>query len=213
MPYRLLGLLLLVIGMAANAQPAGPFTAGKDYHEIEPAQPTASGERIEVIEVFGYACGGCAGFQPHVNSWKARLPDDVAFSYVPAAWSGVWEAYARAFYAAETLGLVEKTHDALFTAIHVERRQFRGEDDIAAFYAEHGADKAQFLATMKSFGVNAKIARSRQQVPRYGVESTPTMVVAGKYRVRLPAEGGFERLLQIVDFLIARERSTSASAA
>jgi protein dithiol oxidoreductase (disulfide-forming) len=211
MVTRLIVLLLLAFaGGSAFAQGPERFVAGRDYFPIEPAQPTADSARIEVVEVFGYSCGGCAGFQPHVNAWKTRLPADVAFSYLPAAWGGVWEVYARAYYAAETLGLLDKTHDALFNAIHVQRRQFRGEEDIAAWFAEQGADKAEFLATMKSFGVNAKIARSKQQVPRYGAESTPTMVVDGKYRVRLPPEGGFERQLQIVDFLIERERRARA---
>jgi protein dithiol oxidoreductase (disulfide-forming) len=208
MLYRLLGLLMLSLSTAGIAQ-TGPFVAGRDYYPIDPAQPTSS-ERIEVIEAFGYSCGGCAGFQPHVNAWKARLPADVAFSYMPVAWGGVWEIYARAYYAAESLGLLERTHDALFKAIHVERRTFRGAEDIAAFHAEHGVTKEDFLATMNSFAVNAKIARSKQQLPRYGVESTPTMVVAGKYRVRgfSSEEGGFERVLAVANFLIEQERRT-----
>lgn len=208
---RLLGLLMLCLPAFAFAQPA-PFVEGRDYFLIEPVQASPS-DKIEVIEAFGYSCGGCASFQPHVTAWKAKLPADVAFSYLPVAWGGVWEIYARAYYASESLGLLERTHDALFKAIHVERRQIRGAEDVAAFYAEHGVSKEDFLATMNSFAVNAKIARSKQQMPRYGVESTPTMLVAGKYRVRgfTGEEGGFERMLAVVNFLIEQERRARTS--
>src|SRR3546814_6257991 len=74
-----------------------------------------------VVEVFGYVCPACANFQPLVSSWKTRLPSDVRFSYVPALFGGTWDDYARAFYAAESMGLVDRTHDAMYQAIHIER--------------------------------------------------------------------------------------------
>ena len=38
------------------------------------------------------------------------------FVYVPAMFGGTWDDYARAFYAAQTLGVQEKTHEALYAA-------------------------------------------------------------------------------------------------
>jgi thiol:disulfide interchange protein DsbA len=50
-------------------------------------------------------------------------------------------------------------------------------------------------------------------VSAWGIEGTPTMVVAGKYRVQSPGgEDGFEKMLKIVDFLVARERAAKKSA-
>jgi protein dithiol oxidoreductase (disulfide-forming) len=198
MTFRLFGLLMLAASSLALAQ--APFQT------IDPPQPTASGERIEVIEVFAYTCPACAIAQPRINAWKANLPADVEFTYMPAAWGGPAELYARAFYAADALGMTERTHDAMYDAIHVQRRAFRGEDDIVAFYAEHGADAEEFRALMKSFGVTTRINRSRQQMQRFGVEGTPTMVVNGKYRIAL-GEGGPERMLEVTNERIAAERS------
>jgi protein dithiol oxidoreductase (disulfide-forming) len=215
MPNRLLGIVLLglVAACSAESPPAGAperagpaFEAGHDYFVIEPAQPTRSGDRIEVIEVFGYSCIHCANLQPVVDEWKGRLPADVHFEYMPAVFGGVWEAFARAYYTAETMGLLDRTHNAMFTAIHGDRRGFRSLEDIAGFYADYGVAQEQFLATMSSFPVEAKIAHAREMVPAYGVEGTPTMVVNGKYRVP-PSHGGFERMLAIVDHLIQRERA------
>ncbi len=210
MLFRLLGFVAL-LGAAttcAAQAPAAPFRAGVDYFVIEPAQPTNSGERIEVLEAFGYSCGGCASFQPSVDAWKARLAPDVAFSYVPAAWGGVWEQFARAFYAAESLGVLEKSHSEIFRKIHVERKPVRSAEDIAGLYSDYGVSQDDFLATMNSFAVNARIARVKQQLPRYGIESTPTLIVNGKYRVSLAKDGGsWDRMLATVDHLVAQERA------
>jgi protein dithiol oxidoreductase (disulfide-forming) len=199
-------------GGSAFAQAAadGAYTEGKDYFPITPAQPTTSPGKIEVIEVFGYPCIHCAHAAPVIAKWEKTLPADVRFVLMPAVFGGVWEAYGRVYFAAETMGVVPKTHAALFEAIHTQKRAMNNFDDIAAFYAEHGVDKAQFLATLQSFPVNAKIADSQRQVTAYGVQGTPTMIVNGKYRVVAPTGNeSFEKMLQVVDFLVAKERAAT----
>lgn len=204
----LLRLFAFALLLAAPYVAAQPFEAGKDYFVIEPAQPTTSGDKIEVIEVFGYSCVHCAHAAPVVTQWRKTLPADVQFVLMPAVFGGVWEAYARAYYAAETLGVVERSHDRLFEVLHTERRPVRNMDDIAAFYGEYGVEKEAFLGALSSFPVNTRIAEAARRVQSYGVEGTPTMVVAGKYRVMSPGgEDGFEKMLRIVDFLIERERA------
>jgi thiol:disulfide interchange protein DsbA len=200
---------LLLLSPFALAQ----YEAGRDYFEITPAQPTASGDKIEVVEVFGYPCIHCAHAAPVIREWSHGLGPDVQLTFMPAVFGGAWEAFGRAYYTAETMGLVEKTHDKMFEAVHTEKRQFRNLEDIAAFYAEYGVSKEAFLAGLQSFPVNAKIAQAIEQVQAYGVEGTPTMVVNGKYRVMSPGgENGFEKMLQIVDFLIAKERAAKQPA-
>jgi len=211
---RLMALALLGFATACSAQtpsaaaPAETYREGIDYHLVEPAQPTSSGERIEVIEVFGYSCSHCATFQPLVSAWKKSLPADVAFSYMPAQFGGIWENFARAYYTAETMGILDKTHEEMFKNVHVDRA-IRSAEDIPAFYAKHGVNAQEFAATMSSFAVNAKVGRSQQQVPRYGVTGTPSMIVAGKYRVEPGQVNSHERMLKVVDFLIAKERAAA----
>ena len=50
------------------------WKAGQDYFLVEPAQPTATGDKIEVLEVFSYACPHCAHFQPYAEEIKSKLP-------------------------------------------------------------------------------------------------------------------------------------------
>lgn len=186
------------------------LVAGRDYVEIPNGQPFAPRNgKIEVVEIFGYVCPACANFQPLVRSWKAKLPSDVRFTYVPALFGGTWDDYARAFYAAESMGLVDKTHDALYQAIHIDRslKGERGRDsveDIAAFYGTYGADPKQFASTMSSFAINAKTGRAKQFAMRSQITGTPSLVIDGKYLVKGTT---YENMLENAEQLIARERA------
>lgn len=197
--------------VAATADPAaqgpGP-AAGTDYVEIRGGQPYAPLEgKVEVVEVFAYWCGACAQFDPLVSAWSKRQPADVRFSYVPAVFSDQ-DNFPRAFFAAETAGVLPRTHTALFSAIHLERslRQNAGIDDIAAFYGKQGVDAAQMKSTMQSFAINAKLNRAKQFAMRSGIDQTPTLVVNGRYRIRGRSH---EDTLRIADQLIARERAAA----
>jgi thiol:disulfide interchange protein DsbA len=192
--------------------PQGPApVAGTDYEQIAGGQPYQPLDgKIEVVEVFGYVCPACASFHPLVSDWEKKLPADVRFTYVPAPFGPEWNPYAKAFYVAESMGLVKRTHDALITAIHVQHTM-PGEGDkpdeqkIANFYATYGANPAQFFAAMNSFAVASKVKRGEQFMMRSGVSSTPTLVIDGKYRVT----GGknWQDKLRIADHLIAMERA------
>ena len=197
--------------------PQGPAPiAGTDYIEIaggQPYQPAAG--KIEVVEVFGYTCPHCAHFETLVESWKAKQPADVQFTPVAAPFGGYWMPYAKAFYTAQAMGLLDKTHEAVFNAIHVDRSlpappTVATPDQIAAFYAKYGVDAKSFASTMSSFAIDAKVKRANQFIQRSGVEATPTIVVAGKYRV---VGKGFEDMLRITDHLVAQERAKGGTTA
>lgn len=192
-----------------------PPVEGTDYELIANGQPfePAAG-KVEVAEVFNHVCPACASFQPLVSAWKSRLPADVNFVYVPALFGGPFDTYARAFYAAQALGLQDKTHDALYRAIHIDRtlKGERGRDtpqDIARFYQAYGADPAQFVETMGSFAVEGKLARARQFAQRSGVEGTPTLIVAGKYRVTGGPGATRADQIRIANQLVAMERAAA----
>lgn len=192
-----------------------PPVEGTDYVLIPNGQPfePAAG-KIEVAEVFNHVCPACAGFQPLVSAWKAKLPADVNFVYVPAQFGGPFDTYARAFYAAQALGLQDKTHDALYRAIHIDRslKGEHGQDtpqDIGRFYQAYGADPAQFAETMGSFAVEGKLAKAKQFAQRSGIEGTPTLIVAGKYRVTGGEGSSRADQVRIANQLIAQERAAA----
>lgn len=195
----------------APVMPTGPaLVPGVDYDVIQNGQPFQPlNGKIEVVEVFGYVCPACASFQGQIMPWKKTLPADVRLTYVPVAFGPEWQPYAQAFYAAEAKGLVDKTHDTVFTKIHAER-SLPGEGQkpdpakVAAFYATYGVDAKEFLGLMNSFGIQAKINRGKQFAMASGISGTPTIIVNGKYRVK---GRSFPDMIRITDALIVQERA------
>lgn len=208
----LLAFALFPLAGAAQAQLIGGPQEGRDYIVLEGAQPfSADRGKIEVAEVFAYTCIHCARLEPIFNAWKARQPAHVNVLKVPTSFGGSQETLARAHYAAEALGIIDTAGPALFDAFHLQGRQFRNEADIVGFFVEHGADREQFVATMRSFSVNARINRGRQVLPRWNIEGTPAIIVAGKYQVMAGNERGFEGMLEVVDQLVAREHAAASN--
>lgn len=197
--------------------PQGPEpVAGTDYLDIEggqPWQPVAG--KIEVVEMFNYICPACYAFDPALRNWKAKQPADVNLVYVPVQFRPDFVLYAKAFFAAESLGIEEKSHLAVYEAIHV-KHSIPAEGDppdeakVAAFYTQYGVSAEQFLNTMKSFAVTGRINKANQFMTRSKVEGTPTLIVNGKYLVK---GRSWEDMLRIADHLIAKERAAQSGAA
>jgi len=204
----LAGLFAMAPAFAADPAPAAPaakWEEGKSYFLVDPPQQTASGDKVEVLEVFSYACPHCAHFQPFADQLKASLPAGAVFTYMPAVFNATWEPYARAYYTAESLGVAADTHQALFDALHRDHLPMRTIDDLSAFYAQHGVDKAKFIAASNSFEVESKLQRAMEMVKAYNVDGTPTIIVNGKYRVTGASAGGYPQLIELVDWLVQKE--------
>jgi thiol:disulfide interchange protein DsbA len=206
---RALLALLMLLPLAAGAQSLVDFDtkprAGIDYEILPTPQPTFDQGKIEVAEVFSYACIHCSEFQPLVDNWLKTLPKGVRYEYVPALFQPVWENFARGYFAAKILGVQSKTHDAMFKAVHVDHVFKTGSvEEIAGWYAGHGVNRDKFLATMNGAAVNALVERAKQFALRTGIQFTPTIIVAGKYRVNAGSRG-FPGMLAAADFLIAQE--------
>ena len=206
----LITLLALVPAVALAAPPApAPLVEGQDYVVIEGGTPYAPlNGKVEVVEVFGYTCIHCAHFEPTLAAWKKTLRKDVRLTPVPAAFGGYWIPYARAFFAARQLGVQERTHQAVFDALHKSGAlpiQNVSADEIAAFYATQGVDRAKFSAALRGEQVDQQLEHARTWAMAADIDGTPTMIVNGKYRVI----GGrtYSDMLKIVDRLIARERT------
>jgi len=164
-----------------------------------------------LLEVFSYACPHCGHFQPHAERLKAALPKNAEFTLMPADFQPRWVLFARAFYVAKGLNLIDKTHQEMFDAIYRDNLPMNSLDDIAGFYAQHGADKDSFLSTAQSFVIDGDIAKIREREVAYGIESTPTLIINGKYRVSANAEQkiGFDEMVDIALALVKQESAVS----
>ena len=203
----------------------GKWVEGKNYFRIEPAVPTDHADHVVVTEVFSWGCPACNQFQPMADAIRKSMPAYVHWQYLPASFfpSEDWPAFQRAYYTAQALGLDNPaTHDAMFKAIWTPGGPLNTYDglgtsqphvkqnlptiaDIARFYARHGANAATFEATADSFAVRAKMKRADQLIKAYGVDSTPTIVVNGTYRLDVASAGGLAQTQELVHYLAQKE--------
>ena len=201
-----LGLVALLWSAVALSQGAA-YVAGEDYQELSNPVPTSNPEKIEVAEVFAYTCPHCFNFEAPLKSWKQDLADDVVLVKVPAMWNNAMEVYARGFYTAKALGLLDEVHMPVFTALHQEGKQFRSADDWASFLADYGADPETVKKTYSSFGVTSQVRQADAKVRGYKISGTPELVVNGKYRISSRMTGSHSEMLKVASYLIEQIRA------
>ncbi|HZP11306.1 MAG TPA: thiol:disulfide interchange protein DsbA/DsbL [Nevskiaceae bacterium] len=185
---------------------------GRDYEVVADGIPfdTPTTEQVEVAEFFNYACPACNSFEPKLEQWRRSLPSYVHVVYLPLDFRPDFVPYARAYFAAEALGVAATSHEAVYAAIH-QTHKLPGEgtpvdaDTLAKFYAQFGVDPEKFKQAMASDMVAAKIAAARVYAAHSGVHSTPTLLIEGKYLVKGQS---FEDYLQNATQLIAKARAS-----
>ncbi|MCK2150870.1 MULTISPECIES: thiol:disulfide interchange protein DsbA/DsbL [Marinobacter] len=205
---RTLGAATFLAAMFAFGVPASAETweEGTHYQELDTPVRTADNGKIEVAEVFWYGCPHCYNFKPVVEAWEEDMADDVEFVMLPAALGRSWEPHARAYYALDAMGELNKVHDALFDALAGERRQLNTPEALADFVAGHGVDGEAFLKNYQSFGVNARMQQAQAKIRGARITGVPTMLINGKYKVSASMAGSHEAVLDVVDYLVAKER-------
>lgn len=216
-----LGLAGLVAATAVSAQ-SGPWQEGKHYFRIDPPQTTAQPDKVEVTEVFSYGCPACFSVAPKVKGFKPKLPANVVMNYVPASWNQgeQWPLFQRAYYAAQALGVADKAHDDMFVAIWgggplavVVNGKIKNPaptlDDVAKFYEKYGVKAADFAGTANSFAVNTKMKKADAYIKAAQVDSTPTFIVNGKYRLNGQSAGSWENVEAIILHLVAQESAAA----
>lgn len=197
----------------SKQQPEARFKEGEHYKRLMPVQPTATGgDKIEVAEVFWYGCGHCASFDPYINRWAEDTPADVEFVRIPAVWNRTLQTHARAFYTAEVLARTGKLkdpeglHTGFFTEIHANGNMLTTEAGLKKFFSRFGIDESNFDKAWNSFEVDQKLRLAADLNRRYGITGVPAIVVNGKYVTGGQEAGSYERLLEVIDELVAVER-------
>lgn len=204
--FGVAAILSLVMGLATGAH-ADTWQEGVHYRKLDTPVRTQNPDRVEVAEVFWYGCPHCYRFKPLAEAWEAQAPDYVDYVRIPAALNRSWEPHARAFYALEALGAVDKLHDALFDALAGERRALNDGESLAKFVGGYGVDPEAFLKAYNSFGVNARLQQAQAKIRGARITGTPSMLVNGRYVVTASMAGSAAAVLKVVDYLIEKEHS------
>ena len=165
----------------SSAAVTAQVVAGRDYQPLSNPQPVSSGSRIEVIEFFWYGCPHCNNLQGPLNGWLKRKPADVEFKRMPAVFQESWVPLTKAYFALEALGLVDRLHHDVFTAVHEKKLRLQDPTVLFDWVAKQGVDREKFAQTYNSFAVQTRAQRAREITARYDIPGTPAVVVDGKY--------------------------------
>ena len=212
----------LALALASASCYAQAWTEGKNYFRIDTPQRTSVAPgKVEVMEVFSYACPACNAFHPIMDKLAKSLPPNAQVVYLPASFIPAedWPVFQRAYFAADALGIAAKTHDAMFNAVwttgelavsdpttHRLKSPLPSIEDIAKYYSRTaGVPVDKFLSMAKSFTIEARMKQADAQIGIMQTLSTPMLVVNGKYRLDTNSAGGYDKLVQLVKYLVAQE--------
>ena len=194
----------------AVARAQGSPVEGRNYVRLnQPVAVNAPANKIEVVDFFWYGCPHCNAFEPVLDAWAKRQPDDVVFSRVPVAFRAEpFTTHQRIFYALEALGLLEAMHRKVFYAVHVSRMALDKPADIAAYMTQQGVDATRFMDAFNSFTTQSKIKRANALVDGYKIDGVPAIGVQGRYYTSGTMAAGNNRALLVADFLVQKLRKT-----
>ena len=215
--------LLLCLMSLNHSVFAADWVEGRNYVRLDPAQGThVPAGKVEVMEVFSYACPFCYRFQPVMQRLQHQLPADAKLTFLPAAFHPEedWTVFQRGYFAAQSLGIALRAHEAIFDAVWKTgelaiidpatnrlKEPLPSIEDVARGYARlTGVKQKAFLAAARSAAVDAKMRTADAQIVAMRVPGTPCLIVNGKYMVVLDSLHTADEVVAIVDFLVAKER-------
>jgi thiol:disulfide interchange protein DsbA len=216
----LLGGLAIILSPVIQATQT--WTEGTNFEVINPAQRTSVAPgKVEVMEVFSFGCPACNQFQPVIAALEQHLPAKAQMVFLPAAFLPAedWVVLQRAYFAAQALGIEQRTHQAIFDAVwetgelqtvdtdtHRLKNPLPSIEDAAKCYERLTGVKAeQFLAAANSPAVDARMKAADTQIIAMHVPGTPCIVVDGKYRINMDSLQSLDDLIDLVRYLVDKE--------
>ena len=185
---------------------ASNYQEGRHYETLEKSFPTRDSSKVEVIEFFWLSCGHCYNLEGYVSVWEKTLPNDVDFYRSHITWHAQAETQARLMYTARALGIEEEAIAGAFYAIHRERQLMTGQSELESFFRGLGVSTEKYRAISSSFGVNNAVSQANKRMRNYKLQSVPSFIVNGKFKVAAIQGQSTEELIEVVEYLIEKER-------
>jgi thiol:disulfide interchange protein DsbA len=194
------------------------WVEGTHYLLMEkPVATVVDAPKVEVTEIFRFGCPACYHFELLLQKWQPN--EHVSLVQVPVVWDNVTAAHAGVYFTGLDMGLGSETKMALFKAIHEVEDKKAGQmaatsmDGIVALFESIGVDRAQVEAALQNQAIGDQINASGKRAYEMAIEGTPEIIVDGRYRVTTDSAGGFENMLKVADYLVAKIVADSAQEA
>lgn len=189
------------IGLAAWATPGR--TQFADHVVINPPLPTLDPKRVEVMEFFYYGCPHCFQLEGSLVTWKQNMPKGAYFRAMPAVPNPGWVWLAKAYFAAEALGALGRLHADMFNAIHLSGTNLNDRENLFALVERAGVNRKQFAQAMESEATQKRVAESERLGRAAGLDGVPMFVVDGRYRTSVSMAGGYDKVFDTINNLVA----------
>ena len=160
------------------------YIEGVHFRQLDKAIELEGAIAPSVIEIFWYGCSHCEKFEPQLQPWLKTLPDNVSFVRSPAIWSPIMLVHASAYYVAQVLKPSHDFHMQLFTRIMALRNSNDVEyhkKQIAQLFTSQGITAEEFERLYLSTQVSEKVVSSSNLMKMANIQSTPTVIIDGKY--------------------------------
>jgi protein dithiol oxidoreductase (disulfide-forming) len=198
---------LATLSWISQAEEVKPnWVEGTHYFKITPSLKVFSdSSKVQVNELFWYGCGHCFDFEPALKDWKKSINPSIEFIRTPAVFDHKWAPHARAFYTAKKLKILNDIHAELFNALHVRKEKIYNQKQLRAFFLKHGIKEDVFDEIYNSFEIDASLRKAMSLTRASGIGGVPSILINGQYRTSVRNTGSFESLLNVVDYLAAKE--------
>jgi protein dithiol oxidoreductase (disulfide-forming) len=215
---RFLTLMFAAATFAAGAAFASPTEPknGAEYLTLAAPQATqARPKSVEVIEFFMYHCPACNALEPALLEWVKTQGPAITFRRIHIPHYPQNDPETHLFLTLQAMNIEDAMHAKVLQAWHVEHRRLKDDADNLDWAVKNGIDKAKFLAVYNSFGIMTKLAGIGRLTANYQVDSTPTLVVDGRYLTNpsmvdavkpgaIARENLDKATLQVLDALVAK---------
>ncbi|HEY4708511.1 MAG TPA: DsbA family protein [Thermodesulfobacteriota bacterium] len=167
-----LSVLIPLAALAGNTALKGKFTrvAGQDFR--------FDGKTVEVVEFMSFYCDHCYEFEKSIPAIKGNFPKKVNLKIMPIHWGQGSPKPAEAYFLAVDAGKGEAMKKAIFRAHFMEKRDIGSLQVLDSIAAEidMGFD---FGRKLRSGVKSNEVDRALRLAQVYGIEETPTLVIAG----------------------------------
>lgn len=188
------------------------FIEGRDYTVLKvPMVVPQEPGKVRLDEFFWYACPHCYSFKQPFDLWLVKREDvRVAKHAIPLGHE--WFPMSKAYYTMVVVGGFDVFLDkAFFDTWHKERKNINKiEDMLKVVEKVKGAQYAEkFKKEFDSEKVRQLVDKTKGMADALGINSTPSVIVGGKYLVTSDVAKTSERMVKVIEFLVKKENSVS----
>ena len=205
---------LLALALATLAPPVSAkqpkYREGVHYYKL--SSPLVLNKRqdgkVDVKAFFWYGCPHCRQFEKPLSKWLGEMGGDIAFSKVPAVWNQKTGVHSRIFFTAKILGVEGDIRSTAYRKLLDELERLDTSQQVYKQVFKQNTDITyeKFIKVWRSFSVKTQRKFAEHLARDSELTGTPTMVVAGKYRVVSNAAISLTGVLDVSKYLVKLEQ-------